>query len=516
MIAFPTMRGVLKGVSGGFDADYQAILTRATSLGYTLPDAPTQAAGNSLVVGLKAAGIWNKLDVLYMFATTGDSNFATLNWKNPTLYQSTLVNSPTFRSKYGFKGDGTAAHINTNYNPATNGVQYTQNNASRFFYITTPPTSQNLAILLDGNTTASVNAARNASTLVQRINSVTNLTTAHDLQGGGFKTINRTDANTLVTTTGGMFLQSQASTSQVITSLSQLIMRSGATYYDGEIALYGMGSELTGVYSTFSNLLDNYMKAMVSGFDSSYQAILNRAVALGYNLPSAYCQYVHNDMVLKLKALGTWSKIDILYQMDSDAPDLNFATLNWKDPTLFQLTLVNSPTWSVNNGIVFDGTTQYASTGWIPSTHGVNWTLGSATMAVRLENNAGSGYAIGNTVGGSTGLLQFNIANGTTIYVNSTTVISAAPGAASTHVFRSFVRPDTTNLNYRGISAAVAATVGNRTQTATALATLATTIARSGSQFCGGTFRTVFLGGALTDSELYGTQAILLGMYGAM
>jgi hypothetical protein len=51
-----------------FDTDYQAILSRATTLGYTLPSVSQRIKQNALVLSLKAGGIWTKLDVLYIFA----------------------------------------------------------------------------------------------------------------------------------------------------------------------------------------------------------------------------------------------------------------------------------------------------------------------------------------------------------------------------------------------------------------------------------------------------------------
>ena len=101
---------------GGFDADYQAVLDYATTQGYTLPSASQQALQNQLVLDLKSGGIWSKLDIFYTFATDGDSDFATLNWKAPSNYQITKVNSPTFTTNDGFKGDGTSSHLDTGWN----------------------------------------------------------------------------------------------------------------------------------------------------------------------------------------------------------------------------------------------------------------------------------------------------------------------------------------------------------------------------------------------------------------
>ena len=116
---------------GSAEVEYQAVLTRATALGYTLPSAGQQIKQNQLIVDLKAAGVWTRLDVLYMFATDGNNSFATLNWKNPTTNQCTLVNTPTFTTNQGFTGNGVSSNIDTNYNPNTfSSPNYLLNDAS--------------------------------------------------------------------------------------------------------------------------------------------------------------------------------------------------------------------------------------------------------------------------------------------------------------------------------------------------------------------------------------------------
>lgn len=94
------------------DTDYQAVLDYATTQGYTLPSAGQQALQNQLVVDLKDAGIWSKLDTFGVFATDGDSDFALIDWKRVSDY--TAVNSPTFTTNEGFIGNGTSAYIDTN------------------------------------------------------------------------------------------------------------------------------------------------------------------------------------------------------------------------------------------------------------------------------------------------------------------------------------------------------------------------------------------------------------------
>lgn len=111
-----------------YDTDYQAVLDRATTLGYTLPSDSQKTKQNQLVTDLKAAGIWTLLDVFYVFATDGSSDFATINWKTPTANQITKVNSPTFTTNQGFNSNGTSSYLNTNWTPST-ATNYQTSNA---------------------------------------------------------------------------------------------------------------------------------------------------------------------------------------------------------------------------------------------------------------------------------------------------------------------------------------------------------------------------------------------------
>jgi len=115
-----------------FDADYQAILDYATTQGYTLPSSGQQVLQNQLVVDLKDAGVWSKLDLFYVFATDGDSDFASINWKDPNNHEITEFNSPTFTTNQGWSTDGTSSYLNTNYNFSTDSNNYTQNDAGVF------------------------------------------------------------------------------------------------------------------------------------------------------------------------------------------------------------------------------------------------------------------------------------------------------------------------------------------------------------------------------------------------
>jgi hypothetical protein len=145
IIASSRVRGI------GFDVDYQAVLNRAASLGYTLPSIDQQFLQNQLIVDLKSSGIWNKLDIFYVFANNGSQEFATLNWKNPLLYQCSLINSPSFTTNVGFQGNGINSYINTNYNPSVHAVNFTLDSHS-YGGFNSNPTAQGQFFGAFGNT----------------------------------------------------------------------------------------------------------------------------------------------------------------------------------------------------------------------------------------------------------------------------------------------------------------------------------------------------------------------------
>lgn len=125
------------GVSNAFHPFYKAVLDRAVSLGYTLPSYPQQIKQNRMVTEFVRLNIWTKYDLLYIFATDGDSNFSTINWKTPASYQCSPVNSPTFTTNQGWAGNGTSSYLNTTWDPFNNRVNWQQYDCSFGGYVNT-------------------------------------------------------------------------------------------------------------------------------------------------------------------------------------------------------------------------------------------------------------------------------------------------------------------------------------------------------------------------------------------
>jgi hypothetical protein len=252
--------------SGGFEPEYQAILDYATLQGYALPIPSQQVKQNKLVVDLKNAGIWSKLDTFAVFATDGSSDFALIDWIR--LSQYTAVNSPTFTTNVGFSGNGTSAYIDTNYNPNTQGVNYTLNNASRIMHLKSPGGTDNgypessggLRINVTGNrisnTRNHINAGTNASVLAPPAN-------WSDPTNGVLRQIHRT-SSTDIAFIANTTVVSTTQTSSSINNANQFILRGNSAFLsaDNVFALYAMGASLVAENSDFNTAWYNYYNAL--------------------------------------------------------------------------------------------------------------------------------------------------------------------------------------------------------------------------------------------------------------
>lgn len=246
--------GILAGSAGGFDADYQAVLDYADTQGYTLPSSSQQALQNQLVVDLKSAGIWSRLDTFAVFATDGDSDFALIDWVN--LSQYTAYNSPTFTTNGGFTGDGSSSYISTNYDASTSAVNYELNNASRFYWV------DNRTGAYWEDNLAGRAISGNLSTTTLRINQTTNkLNSAVDLRSDGFKSINRT-SSTNVEIFQNTTQYSRTANSTSITSGTQVILRAVTGYNASRFRVYGMGASLASENTDFYNALNTYITSL--------------------------------------------------------------------------------------------------------------------------------------------------------------------------------------------------------------------------------------------------------------
>jgi len=250
------------------DTDYQAVIDRAIALGYGLPTKRQQFYENQLVLDLKVNGIWSLLDVFYCFATNGDSDFATLNWKNPLLYQATKNGALNYAFGQGFIGNGIDAYLSTAFVPKTHGVNYSLNDASFGGYAGRNK-AQSVHFISSYNTGPmgiGIVTRGNANHLGWRINASTSgdVFNSGDNNSIAFWHIQRTsDAvnkvfkNGIVATTG---VQSSIDLpSQPLTLLAANVNGVISAYDDQAIKMSWAGGSLNGKEKVFNDIWNKYI-----------------------------------------------------------------------------------------------------------------------------------------------------------------------------------------------------------------------------------------------------------------
>jgi hypothetical protein len=244
-----------------FDADYQAVLTYATTQGYTLPSASQQALQNQLVLDLKAGGVWNKLDTFAVFATDGNTDFALIDWIRLTQY--TAVNSPTFNTNEGFKGNGTSSYIDSNYAPSTMGVNYTLNNAGYGYYMRQYDTAPGIR---EGawNASGGSQAISWIRYPVKRVylNSPISVYINFTAQSNQFAAANRTNSTTVNLYSNGILQDTILINSFLLSNGTFRVFQVGSDYSDSQISMVYAGADLTTEQNNFYNAINTYLTSL--------------------------------------------------------------------------------------------------------------------------------------------------------------------------------------------------------------------------------------------------------------
>ena len=213
---------------------------------------------NRLMLGLKSSGAWAKLDLFYVFATNATPDTAALvNWKSG-FPNGTLVNSPTFNANQGFTGNGTDAYIDTNFDPTISGINYTQDNASRYFFPYAFAGSGPMDGLLGAKNVMLLDATNE-----HKINQDNNVLS------GPFeytttlepKSIHRLSA-TAVRLYNGTVGEGRTASSATLVAEAQKILTSNSNYAGHTVAAYAMGASMAGENIDFIAAWDTYITSI--------------------------------------------------------------------------------------------------------------------------------------------------------------------------------------------------------------------------------------------------------------
>jgi hypothetical protein len=177
----------------------------------------------------------------------GNDVAARTSFVNPTSTIITAVNSPTFIANQGYQGNGSTSYLDTNYNPSTQGVKYTTNNASALSYI--------LNNVIGGTSIGSFNGSSTGPFLLPQASLNTPVyfinNAPNDTNGSGnslgLSTINRYSSSSANLYKNGIFNSVNVRPSSAIPNLSVFIsgLNNNGTYgsaFTGKISVSGLGS----------------------------------------------------------------------------------------------------------------------------------------------------------------------------------------------------------------------------------------------------------------------------------
>lgn len=219
---------------------------------------------NITITNLIQSGLWAKLDVLYIFAAA-TSQAGLLNWKART-NDCTLVSAPSFTADRGFTGNGTSSYVESNFNPATQGVLYTQDAASFGVWSrTSGQMASSCAGWFDGTDGVTLLPRGVTDTAGFRINQTLGSSTdAVVTDGTGLFAANRSGASATQFYRNGGSLNVGTSPNQASTALNSATLRFGSSSVAGFSALqhaagFAGGNLSAGDQAALYTILLNYM-----------------------------------------------------------------------------------------------------------------------------------------------------------------------------------------------------------------------------------------------------------------
>lgn len=254
----PLLRDALGGQ--GVDADVAALIRRMT----LAPVPGRRAAMSRFVRALKRTGVWDKMDVLYVFAAH-DAQAARLNWKGNSAYDATAVNSPTFTVDQGYAGDGATSYLNTGWAPSA-GVNYLQDSATVFGWSRTAAAEAGTGNYWIGTATSAdvrVTPRTSADVYAYRINQATSSGPANT-DGSGLFAVSRSGAAATQSYRNGAAIGSAGNVASAARSAVAInIGRGNSTFSPAQCAAMGAGANLNSTeHAALYTALNTYLTAV--------------------------------------------------------------------------------------------------------------------------------------------------------------------------------------------------------------------------------------------------------------
>ena len=232
----------------------------------TPPDAGTVAAYTTLIDDLKTAGVWEKLDILYVLAAP-DDQAARINLISPKKFRASRINTLAHAANDGFTGNGTNSELMTNWIPSRDAVNYTQNSASIFVYCNDDVRANTVLCGYAGSGNKAYINPRNSSQDTMGLGLNSSALVNGIVPGGnnGLFVLSRTASTGFEAYRNGALRGTQTSASTAVPVSALRVCSGGGIYYDSTrtASIFGAGGGLTsGEVAAMSTAVSNFMTAI--------------------------------------------------------------------------------------------------------------------------------------------------------------------------------------------------------------------------------------------------------------
>jgi hypothetical protein len=242
------------GAGVSYDADASALFARFT----TPADSTRKGHINTLIVALKAAGIWTKLDRLWIMAAA-DSQAAQRNWIADA-NNLTEVSSPTFTTDRGYQGNGTSSYVTGGTYASL--TKFTRNDCCMFGWMWDSAAVATSCFGADGNFNILLAGRAAGNVMFTRVNDGTGTTTQTVTDGKGLCGFSRalsTEYNSFKGDT--LALVTVTTTNNPANTVSA--GKTGTQFSLGKFSALGVGSSLNQTEITaLNNAMTAYMTAV--------------------------------------------------------------------------------------------------------------------------------------------------------------------------------------------------------------------------------------------------------------
>jgi hypothetical protein len=246
-------KGYLNGkqiFGDSYDLATQAVINFANVNGFPLPSVAHLQALDELIKDFKNANVWNDLDRLFNFSGDGSVNFKRINLIDPSKTLGEFFGGGVIDNS-GFKGNGTNAYFDTNFNPSLLevGQKYQLNDSGFGGIVSEYPVTENSSSTFSPLLGTTLPQGRNTlylrPTNASKINGAgVNLNSSADMSGTGFKYISRVSTTNVILINKDIeYVRTQ--NVSIIENSNQLGLRGIAGYGSSRSSLYFIGKSIT-------------------------------------------------------------------------------------------------------------------------------------------------------------------------------------------------------------------------------------------------------------------------------